>query len=148
MTEEDAPQPDLYLRVLPEYGGKSWAEDNKLFGSPESLVEVCRSSASYDLHVKYDLYEEARVQEYVAILLYEQEIRWHVLVRGRYKLLEPDADGIWRSRIFPGLWLDGPSLLKRDMAAVLAVVQKGLDSREHKAFVKELARRRKRKNGN
>jgi hypothetical protein len=145
--QEDSPQPDINLRILPEYGGKSWVEDDKLFGSPETLVEVCRSSASYDLHVKFDLYEEAKVQEYVAVLLYEQEIRWHVLVRGKYKLLESDADGIWRSRVFPGLWLDGAALLKRDMIAVLAVLQKGLESREHKAFVKELGRRKKKTSG-
>ena len=130
-------------RVLPEYGGRSWEEDKKLWGSPEALVEVCRSSASYDLHVKLDLYEQAKVQEYLAILLYEQEIRWHVLGRGKYKLMEPDTSGIWRSRVFPGLWLDGKALLTRDMVAVLQALQKGLDSREHKAFVKELARRKK-----
>ena len=81
--EEDSPQPDLNLRILPEYGGRSWVEDGKLWGSPEALFEVCRSSASYDLHVKFDLYEEAKVQEYLAILLYEQEIRWHFLQRGK-----------------------------------------------------------------
>ena len=140
---DDAPQPDLNLRLLPEYGGRSWVEDGKLYGSPETLVEVCHSSVAYDLHVKGDLYEQAKVPEYLAILLYECEIRWHVLVRGRYKLLDAGADGIRRSRIFPGLWLDGKALLASDMIAVLATLQQGLDSREHKDFVKELARRRK-----
>jgi Uma2 family endonuclease len=107
------------------------------------LVEICRTSASYDLHVKHDLYEQARVQEYLAILLYEQEIRWHTLTRGKYKPLAPDADGLWRSRVFPGLWLNAQALLARDMPAVLAALQKGLVSREHKSFVKDLARRKK-----
>ena len=69
------------------------------------FAEISRSSAAYDLHQKLDLFEEARIPEYLAVLLYEQEIRWRGLVRGKYKLLTPDADGIWRSRIFPGLWL-------------------------------------------
>ena len=77
------------------------------------------------------------------ILLDAQEIRWHILVDGKYQLFESDADGIWRSRIFPGLWLDGKALFQGDMVTVLATLQKGLVSREHKAFVKELARRKK-----
>ena len=74
--------------------------------------------------------------------MFEQEIRWHILVNGRYQLLPPDADGIWRSRAFPGLWLDGAALLKRDMPRVLAVLQSGLALPEHQAFVKQLAEKR------
>src|SRR5262249_58837532 len=91
---------------------------------------------------KYDLYEAAGVQEYLAVLLYEQEVRWHMLVSGRFQALTPDADGIWRSRVFPGLWLDGQALLQRDMHKVLAVLQSGLGSPQHQAFVAQLAKRR------
>jgi Uma2 family endonuclease len=143
MLEDETPQPDIFLRILREYGGRSWEEDKKLYGSPEMLTEVSKSSVSYDLHAKKDVYEQAKIQEYLAILLQEQEIRWHVLTRGKYKLLRPDADGIWRSRVFPGLWLNGKALLASDMVAVMATLQQGLESREHKAFVKELARRKK-----
>jgi hypothetical protein len=65
----DTPQPDLNLRMIPECGGASWVEDKYLHGIPELLAEICRSSASYDLHVKLDLYEAARVPEYLAVLL-------------------------------------------------------------------------------
>jgi Uma2 family endonuclease len=140
---EDSPQPDVYLRVLPEYGGATWVNDRFLEGVPELLVEVCRSSVSYDLHVKFDLYETAKVPEYLAILLDEQEIRWHALVNDRYELLPPDADGFWRSRVFPGLWLDGKALLAGDMKQVLAQLGKGLSSPEHQRFVADLAARKK-----
>jgi putative restriction endonuclease len=139
---KDAPQPDVNLRVLPECGGISRIKGKYLAGATELLTEVCRSSAAYDLHQKYDLYEAAGVQEYLALLVYEQEIRWHVLVKGRYELQPPDADGIWRSRVFPGLWLDGTALLRRDMQRVLAVLQSGLASPEHETFVKQLAENR------
>jgi Uma2 family endonuclease len=140
--EDDTPQPDIYLRLLPEYGGKSWVEDKYLAGVPEFLAEVCRSSASYDLHVKLDLYQNARVPEYLAILLFEREIRWHVLVNGRYELLAAEADGLWRSRIFPGLWLDGQALLAVNLQQVLSRLQEGLQSPEHQRFVTELANRK------
>src|SRR6266849_6819391 len=108
---DDTPQPDLNLRLLPECGGKSSVEGRYLQGVPELLAEICRSSASYDLHVKLDLYQAAGIPEYLAILLFEQEIRWHVLVNGQYQLLPAGPDGLIRSRIFPGLWLDGRALL-------------------------------------
>src|SRR5262245_11324658 len=38
---DDAPQPDVNLRILEEYGGGSWIEDNYLHGTPELLTEVC-----------------------------------------------------------------------------------------------------------
>jgi hypothetical protein len=140
---EDTPQPDLNLRLLPEYGGASSEKDRYLQGVPEFLAEICRSSASYHLHVKFDLYQAAGVPEYLAILLYEEEIRWHVLADGRYQLLSAAADGLWRSRVFPGLCLDGKALLGGNLAQVLARLQEGLDSPAHKQFVTELADRKK-----
>jgi hypothetical protein len=136
---DDTPQPDINLRILPEFGGSSWVEDGYLHGVPELLTEVCRSSAAYDLHVKLDLYQAAGVPEYLAILLFEQEIRWHVLVAGKYQVLSPDTDGLWRSRIFPGLWLDGKALLAGDLQQVLARLQVGLQSPAHTQFVTQLA---------
>lgn len=140
---DDCPQPDVNLRILTEYGGASWLEDKYLAGSPEFLAEICLSSAAYDLHQKLDLYQSARVQEYLAILLYEKEIHWHVLENGTYTLLQPDPDGVWRSRVFPGLWLDGKAFFNGDMVQVLAKLQEGLDSAEHQEFVKLLAGRKK-----
>jgi hypothetical protein len=70
---EDVPQPDWNLRILPEYGGASWVEDRYLHGIPELLAEIARSTASYDLHVKLELYQAAKVPEYLVILLFERE---------------------------------------------------------------------------
>ena len=139
---DDVPQPDVYLRILPEFGGTSWVEDKYLHGIPELLTEVSRSSASYDLHLKLDLYEAAKIPEYLVVLLFEQEIRWHVLVGDRYEHMTPDADGLWRSRIFPGLWLDGKALQSGDLGQVLARLQEGLQSPEHQRFVAELMGRK------
>jgi hypothetical protein len=140
---DDTPQPDLNLRLLPEYGGASWVEEKYLHGLPELLAEVCVSTASYDLHQKYDLYQSAGVPEYLAVVVFEREIRWHVLVNGRYQLLSPDADGLYRSRIFPGLWLDGAALLAGDLRRVLERLQEGLRSPAHERFLADLAARRK-----
>jgi len=139
---DDTLQPDLNLRLLPEYGGASWPDGLYLAGAPELITEIRKSSKAYDLHQKYDLYEQAGIQEYLAVLLYEKEIRWHFLKDGSYQLLAPGPDQVRRSRVFPGLWLDGPALLAGKLAQVLAKLQEGLASPEHEHFVKALAQRR------
>lgn len=73
------------------------------------------------------------------MVVFEQEVRWHALVDGRYQLVLPDADGLCRSRIFPGLWLDGKALLAGDLRQVLDRLHDGLRSAEHERFVAQLA---------
>jgi hypothetical protein len=136
---EDAPQPDVLLRILPDHGGSSWVEGDYLHGPPELVAEICRSSAAYDLNQKLDLYQRAGVKEYLAILLYEQKVRWHYREAGNYQLLEASADGNLRSRVFPGLWLAGQALLDDKMSEVMAQLNKGLQSAEHARFVAHLA---------
>jgi Uma2 family endonuclease len=139
---EDAPQPDLSLLILPEYGGSSGTEGPYFHGPLELVVEVAATSASNDLHDKYDLYQSVAVQEYLVVLLFEEEIRWHGLVDVGYRAFSRDADGLWRSRVFPGLWLDGQALLAGNLRQVLDRLQDGLRSAEHEQFVAQLASRR------
>jgi hypothetical protein len=53
--------------------------------------------------------------------------------------MPPGADGILRSEVFPGLWLDPAAFLKRDGKRLLAVLRQGLAAPEHAAFVAKLA---------
>ncbi len=52
--------------------------------------------------------------------------------------MAPLADGVYRSTVFPGLWLDPVALLNHDLAKVLAVVQAGINTKEHHEFVARL----------
>lgn len=142
MGEEDSPQPDTSLRILPEYGGQSRVQGRYASGAPEFLAEVCLSSTAYDLNQKLALYEEAGVQEYLAVLMREREVRWHRRSGDRFEGVPAPADGVYRSAAFPGLWLDAPALLAGDLARVLAVLHDGVNSPEHRAFVEQLAQRR------
>ncbi len=142
LMEQSAPQPDTYLWILPEYGGQSRIEAKYHAGAPELAVEVCVSSGAYDLGPKKALYQRAGVREYVALVVEDDEILWHCLRDGVYELRPPTSKGIFRSEIFPGLWLDESALWKHDLARVLRTLQRGLDSAQHAAFVSELARRK------
>ncbi len=135
---EDAPQPDAHLRLLREYGGSSWVERGFLHGAPELIAETARSSTSYDLHQKKDLYEAARVKEYIVILYAERRMLWHRLVGRKYQVVPASPDGIIRSSAFPGLWLEVQAFLKDDMARVLDVLNAGLKSEEHEELVRQL----------
>jgi Uma2 family endonuclease len=53
LGEDSEPQPDLGLRILPEYGGQSRLNDDKvLVGAPELLAEIAYSTVALDLHAK------------------------------------------------------------------------------------------------
>lgn len=139
MDEENEPQPDASLRIKAEAIGASWvSEDDYLEGAPELIVEVAASSASYDLYEKLNVYQRNGVQEYIVWQIYENCLDWFVLEEGKYVALQPDADGIIHSRIFPGLYLAVDALLAGDMAKVAAVLQQGLQTEEHAAFIRRL----------
>ncbi|MBY0507356.1 MAG: Uma2 family endonuclease [Bryobacteraceae bacterium] len=138
----DTAQPDLFLRVLPEYGGQSSLDGGYHAGAPELIVEISGSSLSRDLGIKLDLYRKAGVREYVNVVLQPRQLIWRQLNRGRYREIEADEDGLLRSRTFPGLWLD-PAALWNPKRSIRTAVQKGLKSPEHAAFVNAQLRRNK-----
>jgi Uma2 family endonuclease len=113
-------QPDALLRTSSEHGGNSRVIENDFIeGPPELIFEIAATSASYDLHDKKKAYESAGVQEYVVWRIYDQCVDWFLLDDKRFVSLEPDKNGIIRSRVFPGLDLNVPALLKGDMAEVM-----------------------------
>jgi len=61
-----------------------------------------------------------------------------VLREGEYVRLPLDEAGLYRSEVFPGLWLDPTALVGGDTTTVLAALQRGLASPEHDAFVARL----------
>ncbi|MDZ8110544.1 MAG: hypothetical protein RM338_33775 [Nostoc sp. DedQUE12a] len=63
---------------------------------------------------------------------------WFYLEQGEYLELASDSNGILRSQVFPGLWLAVAELLADNMQSVLTVLQTGLQSPEHAAFVQKL----------
>ncbi len=138
LPPDGEPQPDALMIIKPSKGGQTREADGYLAGAPELIVEVASSSVSYDLHAKYDAYEQEGVREYVVVVLQEQAVRWFALQDGRFTPHAADNDGIFRSRIFPGLWLDAAALLAGDARQMLEVVQRGIATPEHAAFVERL----------
>ncbi|MGK7888672.1 MAG: Uma2 family endonuclease [Leptolyngbyaceae cyanobacterium] len=136
---ENEPQPDAVLFIEAGTGGQvSISEDDYIEGAPELVVEIAASSVAIDTGSKKRVYQRNGVQEYVIWQAYENKLDWFGLVDGEYQLLAADEDGIIRSRVFPGLWLDVEALLTDQMARMLEVVQAGVESAEHQEFVERL----------
>jgi hypothetical protein len=143
LDEEAEPQPDLTLRVLAEYGGRSSENPQQYVqGPPELLAQIADSTVNLDLNQRRRDYQRTEVLEYVVLSIPTQELRWFDFERQQE--IRPNRRGIARSRVFPGLRIDVPALFARDDARLIAAVQEGLASREHAAFVRRLeAARRK-----
>jgi Uma2 family endonuclease len=140
---ENQPQPDGALRILPKYGGQSDSEEGYVVGGIEFVGEVAASSVSYDLHEKKRAYEKNGVQEYVVWRVEDGEIDWFVLRAGKFHPLSKTPDGLFKSKVFPGLWLDEKAMLEEDIPRILEVLQQGIASPEHQRFVEKLRRKKK-----
>ncbi|MFB2934908.1 Uma2 family endonuclease [Aerosakkonemataceae cyanobacterium BLCC-F154] len=137
LDAENEPQPDALLRIV--NGGQTMiSEDGYLEGAPELIAEIAASSASYDLRDKLRAYRRNQVQEYLVWQVNEQKIDWFRLREGEYIVLPSDETGIIKSEVFPGLWLAVPALVAGNLVEVQSVLQRGLATSEHQAFVQQL----------
>ena len=140
---DNMPQPDAAMIIEPTFGGQAKINaDGYLEGVPEFIGEVAASSVSIDMNLKFRAYRRNGVREYLVWRVQDVNVDWFELNQGDYVLLIPSADGIVRSRVFPGLWLDAAAMLRGQMATVLDVLQHGLATSEHAVFIHLLESRR------
>ncbi len=136
---DNEPQPDVVFFIDPARGGQARiTPDDYLEEAPELVAEIAASSASYDLNTKLNVYRRNGVREYIVWRVLDRQIDWFALREGEFVRLPLDDDGIYRSEVFPGLWLDPAALVRDDTQSVLTTLQLGLASREHIDFVARL----------
>jgi Uma2 family endonuclease len=142
LDPNNMPQPDAFLAIEPSCGGRVQIDDKGyVVGSPELIAEIAASSVSYDLHAKKELYRKHGAKEYVVWRVKEQAIDWFILRGEEFEPLPIEA-GIFRSQAFPGLWLAAPALIASDFTRVRQILQEGLASPEHRAFLERLEKQR------
>ena len=132
------PEPDATLRCLTaeQDAAEDAAHDGWATGAPGLAVEVSDSTRRRDSGPKRRDYERNGVLEYLMLDLPGRRVRWFVRGEGgAYEEMSPDADGLLKSRAFPGLWLDPAALLAGDRSALKAASAAGLASPDHAAFV-------------
>ncbi len=140
LDPENTVQPDCFLRIIaPGKGSTKETDLGLISGPPELVVEIAASSASIDAHKKLTAYRRNGVAEYLLWRVDECRIEWLHLVDEEYLAAEPDAQGILRSRAFPGLQVSLPALLSLDSNRARASLEEGLASPAHAEFVRSLA---------
>ena len=144
LDNDNMPQPDALLMIDPAAGGQAPIDSKGyVVGPPELVAEIASSSVSIDLHAKLNVYRRSGVREYVAWRVLDRAIDWFILRDGEYLPLPPGEDGVLRSEVFPGLWLNAAAMLDGKLDLVLGTLQQGIATHEHQAFVATLARKRK-----
>lgn len=138
LGDDSEPQPDATLIIL---GGQTREnEAGYLTGPPELISEITDSSRSHDLGPKRDDYEHWGVAEYLVFPLQERQALWLARDEGEFAEVPPDEDGILRSHVFPGLWLDPHAFFRVDRQRLQQVLEAGLTSPEHEEFVRRLSK--------
>jgi Putative restriction endonuclease len=136
---DNEPQPDALMIRKPSHGGRVViGPRGYIEGAPELVGEIAASTASFDLHTKLRVYRRNQVQEYIVWRVEDAVVDWFILRDGDYVRLPLSAGGIYQSEVFPGLWLDPAALVRDDLPTVLTVLQQGLATPQHAAYVAEL----------
>lgn len=139
LDSQNTVQPDSLLRLLPARNGRTQVTTGDLLsGPPELIVEIAASSASIDAHKKLAAYQRSGVAEYLLWRVDEERFDWLHLEDEEYVAAQPDAAGILRSRVFPGLQVSLSALLAGESAGVLASLQEGLVTPAHADYVRSL----------
>ena len=115
---DNAVQPDAIL-CQPQRGGAVWLDDDgNLHGAPGLVCEIASTSASIDLHAKFQAYRRNGVAEYLVWIVQEKSVRWFLLEDGDC-IQQKEVVGTLASKKFPGLTLDVKALLKQDKAKLI-----------------------------
>lgn len=132
-------QPDIVMLIKPKFGGQIRLDgEGYIHGAPELVADVTDNIEITEWRKKRTVYLHNLVSEYIVWRVYDEAVDWFVMRDGDFVPLVPDSSGVLKSETFPGLWLDVAAMLRRDLAAVLAVLNQGLASPEHAAYVAKL----------
>jgi Uma2 family endonuclease len=140
LDEQNEPQPDAYLFLPSAMGSRlKELEDGYLEGPPDWIGEVAASSVSIDMHFKLEVYRRSGVQEYLVWRVRDKAVDWFMRDQDQFVLM-PLEDGIYKSRLFPGLWLDPTALVSGQLKRLHAVLLRGMTSPEYLEFAKQVAK--------
>ena len=121
MKLEHGREPDL-LFIAAEHLDR--LKETYLDGPADLVVEIVSpESAARDRGDKYYEYEAGGVPEYWLIDPQRQRAEFYRLQDDLFRLVQPDAEGVYRSAVVPGLWLRVAWLWQEPLPPVLDVLR-------------------------
>jgi Uma2 family endonuclease len=122
LTPPRGREPDL-LFVAREHRDR--LKETYLEGPADLVVEIVSpESWLRDRGEKFAEYEMAGVHEYWLLDPERRRSDWYRLdAEGRFRLSEPDAEGIYRSEVIPGFWLRVEWLWQEPLPPVLEILR-------------------------
>jgi len=130
LSPDESEVPGLVAMV--NYGRQKQCQvlDEVFHGPPNFILDVFGSNSDADFLRRRERFERRGVQEYLVALQGETvQLLWHQLEGGSYRLLQPDEDGILRSRALPNFWVPLVAMQDRDWWAVLGCIERGVSRR-------------------
>ena len=142
LDDQNEYQPASMLIMTEAAGGRTrFDAAGHITVPPELVVEVRDRATRIEAETKPSVYTRHGVREHLVVLLGETpaEVRWMTLDPAHGPTpIKPDADGVIKSGVFPGLWLDPAALLAGDGAKLLATLDRGLATDEHVDFAERV----------
>lgn len=104
-------------------------------GVPELLVEVTATVHNKVFRRRLRVYEQSEIHELLVVTGDPRDTALYARENGRFARVSPADDGSYRSRVFPGLWLDPSALFSDEWNEMAACLDRGMATEEHAAFV-------------
>lgn len=104
-------------------------------GPPNFVFDVFRAEQRQDYESRKRLFEKNGVIEYAAWFNSENLPIWNRMVKGEYRTIQEDEDGLIKSTSLPGLWFPVKAFTDRDWWSVMAKISHGITRRGHRDFM-------------
>ena len=120
------------LVAMVNYGRKKQCEvrDEVFHGAPNFVLDVFGSEVDEAFLRRRDRFGRHGVHEYVVAINRESvALFWYRLEADGYRLVEPDEDGVIRSRALPNFWLPLQAVQDRDWWRALGCIERGVSRR-------------------
>jgi len=130
LSPEEAEVPGLVAMV--NYGRKKQCQvqDEVFHGPPNFVLDVFESEEDEDYKRRRDRFSKHGVEEYFVAFNDEPVVlHWHRRDTSGYRLVEPDGDGILRSRALPNFWLPSKAIEERDWWTAVGCIERGVSRR-------------------
>src|SRR4051794_12168066 len=84
-----------------------------------------------EFHRRYEQMPDFKAELIDGVEIESRRVHWFARTDGGLAPLEPDRSGAYRSRVFPGLWLDSRAYFAEDGKKLLATLNRGMKTAEH-----------------